>query len=83
MTLHRQEMGLELYKANVRSHLAPGVSHTVKTFHRDPVATLGGAEFDSCPGGPYTVTSSVGVSRIDKECSGVLRVSAIGDLEGP
>jgi hypothetical protein len=51
MTLHRQETGVELYTANVNSDLAPGVSYLVQTLRHDPVASLAGAEFDSCPGG--------------------------------
>jgi hypothetical protein len=38
-------------------------------------------EFESDPGA-ILWHLPLGFSRVDKECSGVLRVSAIGDLEG-
>jgi len=52
-------------------------------FRHDSIACLEGVEFDTCPPGVAILCHlPLGVSRVDKECSGVLRVSAIGDLEG-
>jgi hypothetical protein len=64
------------------SYLALSVSYPVQTSRHDSIAHLEGAGLDTYPRGRKTMPSSTGVSRVDKECSGVLRVSPIGDLEG-
>jgi hypothetical protein len=66
----------------ISSTLTLGVSYHIETLRHDSITYLGGAEFDACPRGRLLCRLPSGVSRVDKECSGVLRVSAIGDLEG-